>query len=315
MYSLIFLFILISPLSCKYTLIWSDEFNSKTLNLSDWNIEEGDDYYNNETQAYTPQNYFISQGSLFLEAREESSGSKSYTSARINTQFKRDFLYGKFEARMKMPKGPGFWPAFWMLPSNKDDWPRYGEIDIVETLGDDIFTLYGTCHMGEIGLSINNGTGFGGSFQITMSYSEDFHVYAVEWEKGDIRWLFDGQEYFRAKPQDTKPYWPFDGGQKFFLILNLAVGGNWPGNVDGSTIFPAKLEIDYIRVYQNKIEINRNGTGNPNNSKGNLTGIEKKNNSKVTNGTLNVSKSYSKALYYRGIIFVLTVAIEIVFLI
>ena len=255
------------PIFSLYSLLWFDDFNSSTLDASSWNIEEGDQYYNNETQAYTTNNYNITNGILNLISKVESWGTKNYTSARINTQHKKDFTYGKFEARMKMPQGQGYWPAFWMLPSDYDNWPVHGEIDIMEAIGSKIFQVSGTCNMGEEGLSINEDAGYSYDFTMNFSYADDFHIYAVEWTKGRLNWTIDGNEYFSAVPADTKPYWPFDEGNKFYIILNLAVGGNLPGYVDNTTPFPSLFQIDYVRVYQIVNDTSNNTVNETNNSK------------------------------------------------
>lgn len=232
----------------KYVLIWSDEFSSPLLNESNWNIEEGDYFWNNEMQAYTANNYYIANDSLFLEARKENWGSKNYTSGRINTFQKRDFLYGRFEARIKLPIGQGFWPAFWMLPTDFDELQEYREIDIMENLGNDPFSIYGYLHMKFNGEDMNS---FGKKLSLNQISPDQFHVYSVEWTYEKIEWFVDGMKFFYTTLNDTIPYWPFKK-DRFYIILNLAIGGDWPGDPDHTTNFPSVMEIDYVKVYQIK---------------------------------------------------------------
>ncbi len=233
-----------------YSLVWSDEFDGTSLNLGSWNIDERDKVDNNELEAYTKGNIYVSNGLLHMIAKKEHCGDKAYTSGAMNSQGKKAFLYGRFEARMKMPAGKGLWPAFWLLPNDYDDWPVHGEIDIMEVLGHDLYTLYGSLHMGASGQDINGGAGFGGKTKVSGTYDQDFHIYAVDWTPEKITWSVDGRTYFTAQPSQTSPYWPFTGN-KFYIIFNLAVGGNWPGAPDSATVFPNEFLVDYVRVYQN----------------------------------------------------------------
>jgi beta-glucanase (GH16 family) len=164
-----------------------------------------------------------------------------------------EFTYARVEARMKLPKGQGIWPAFWMLGANIDEtpWPQCGEIDIMENIGRERKIVHGTVH----GPGYSGGNGVGGQYDFERGYpSDDFHVYAIEWLPEGIRWMIDDREYFAVTPDDLPPAtdWVFD--HPFFIILNLAVGGNWPGNPDDTTVFPQQLTVDYVRVY---------GQGNP----------------------------------------------------
>lgn len=243
-----------------YRLVWQDEFNGSTLNTADWNYEIHEPgWVNNELQRYTnsTDNTFVEDGQLVIKAIKTESGSgTSYTSGRVNTQGKHDFKYGRFEIRAKMPKGQGFLPAIWMMPTNEnlyDQWPKCGEIDIAEVLGSQTNKAYGTLHFGE------PHTHKQGSYTLaTGDFSEEFHVYSAEWEPGEIRYYVDGilyhtvNDWFTKRPGFGEVAYPAPFDQPFYIILNLAVGGNWPGNPDETTLFDenAELRIDYVKVYQ-----------------------------------------------------------------
>ncbi|NRR32832.1 RICIN domain-containing protein [Oxalobacteraceae bacterium] len=245
--------------SNAWRLVWSDEFNGSAIDLSKWSFEvNGNGGGNNELQYYTarPENARTENGHLVIEARKENytgpDGSRQYTSARLRTLNKGDWLYGRMEARIKLPRGQGIWPAFWMLPTDNKygNWAASGEIDILEAvnLNASNNTIYGSIHFG--GSWPNNA-------HTTVAYvppsnvADNYHTYAVEWEPTQIRWYVDNVLY------STQTSWwsaggafpaPFD--QRFHVLLNLAVGGAWPGNPDGSTVFSQKMEVDYVRVYQ-----------------------------------------------------------------
>lgn len=243
-----------------YTLQWADDFNGSELNRGDWNIElHAHGWVNNELQAYvdSPENIYLENGSLVIKPIEQKNpdGTVSYTSGRVNTQNKHDFKYGIFEARIKVPEGQGFLPAFWMMPTNENlygQWPRCGEIDIMEVLGNDTDKSYGTIHYG------NPHSESQGSYQLTAgSFSEEYHNFAVEWEPGRISWYVDGclihteNDWYSATEGQGEITYPAPFDQPFYLILNLAVGGNWPGNPDETTdIASAALYVDYVKVYQ-----------------------------------------------------------------
>lgn len=186
---------------------------------------------------------------LVIEAREEeiTVSGRPYSSARLKTEGLNAWQYGRIEARLKLPYGQGIWPAFWMLGENIDSkgWPGSGEIDIMEHIGREPDRIYATVH--SPGYSGGNGVG---SHLVTDadSLKNDFHVYAIEWQEDEIRWYFDDQEYFRITPKDVPSDWNFD--HPFFIILNLAVGGGWPGYPNSTTEFPQFLYADYVRVYQ-----------------------------------------------------------------
>lgn len=234
-----------------WKLVWGDDFEGTAgaaVDGSKWAYDSGPNWFNNELQYYASGNTNASldgSGNLIIEARREAREGRQYTSARLKTEGKKTFTYGRIEGRMKMPYGQGMWPAFWMLGGNS--WPNTGEIDIMENLGREPSIVHGTIH----------GPGYSGAAGPTAMYtlpggdkfSDDFHVFAVEWETNVIRWYVDGTLYSTKTPADIKGNnWVFDHG--FFIILNLAVGGDWPGAPDGTTVFPQKLVIDYIHVCQ-----------------------------------------------------------------
>lgn len=177
-------------------------------------------------------------------------GPCEYTSARVITKGKFDLKYGRFEARIKVPRGQGVWPAFWLLGSNIDTvgWPQSGEIDIMENIGREPTTVHGTIH----GPGYSGASGIGAAFSLTNNavFADDFHVYAIEWAAGEIRWYVDGVNYQTIRTQNIPAgtTWAFD--HPFFIILNFAVGGGWPGNPDASTVFPQTMQIDYVRVFK-----------------------------------------------------------------
>lgn len=243
-----------------YNLKWEDQFEGESLNRDDWNVELHDPgWVNNELQSYvdSPENIYLQDGSLVLKPVENVSedGSVSYTSGRINTQHKHDFKYGLFEARVKVPEGQGFLPAFWMMPTDENlygQWPRCGEIDIMEVLGNNTDTSYGTIHYG------NPHSESQGSYTLDEgSFSEEYHVFDVEWEPGKISWYVDGKlihtedNWYSATEGQGEITYPAPFDQPFYIILNLAVGGNWPGNPDDTTdIKNSAYYIDYVKVYQ-----------------------------------------------------------------
>lgn len=248
----------INLFSQDYELVWSDEFNSDTLDTSKWEFMIGDGtsiglpsgWGNNELQWYTDNNHSVEDGKLIISAKEESVSGKNYTSARIRTINKGDWKYGRFEFRAKFPIGQGIWPAIWMMPTDNvyGGWAASGEIDILEYLGHEPNKVHGTLHYGG---NWPNNTQSQRSFELRAgNFHDDFHDFALEWEKREIRWYVDGNEYGRLNNWYTAAPYPAPFDQRFYLILNLAVGGNWPGNPDGSTQFPQQFEIDYVRVYQ-----------------------------------------------------------------
>ncbi len=243
-----------------YKLIWEDHFEGDTLDLNSWNYEYHEPgWVNNELQSYvdSPENIYVKDGELIIQAIKHTEGTEvSYTSGRINTKDKHDYKYGRFEARAKVPNGKGFLPAFWMMPTNENlygQWPKCGEIDIMEVLGDATSETHGTLHFGE------PHTFSQGSYILEAGdFSSEYHVFACEWEPGEIRFYVDGELYHTENDWFTKKSgfgtvtYPAPYDQPFYLILNLAVGGNWPGNPGENDVFGenARLLVDYVKVYQ-----------------------------------------------------------------
>ncbi len=232
-------------------LVWSDEFAGEQLDTTTWTRLEGEFWFNDELQAYTKseKNSYVEDGKLKITAIEEKYGSKDYTSARIVSRYHGDFRYGRLEASIKMPEGQGIWPAFWMMPTEDTygSWPSSGEIDIMEFLGHDLKTNHGAVHYGDGQGSLHEQQ-HGAKYDSKKLRNEDFHTYAIEWEPGEFRWYFDDAHFHTAKASKTKYHWPFY--HDFHFILNVAVGGRWPGNPDETTMFPQTLEVDYVRVYK-----------------------------------------------------------------
>lgn len=240
------------------TLVWADEFDGTTLDLTKWTPQIGDGcdinlcgWGNNELEYYRAENATVSNGTLKIIAKRENFGTRNYTSARLRTINKGDWTYGRFEARMKLPTSQGMWPAFWMLSTDEPygGWPRSGEIDIMELVGKEPDRSYGTIHYGN---PFPNNSSQGANFQLNSgTFSDAFHTFAIEWEAGVIRWYVDDFLFLTKTTADVAPLtWPFN--QRFHFLLNLAVGGNWPGNPNGSTTFPQTMEVDYVRVYNGK---------------------------------------------------------------
>jgi beta-glucanase (GH16 family) len=234
-----------------WELVWSDEFDGTAVNASNWTFEVGGGGWgNNELQYYTSSgNATVSGGLLTITARRASAGLScwygacQYTSARMITRNKRVFTYGRIEARLAMPMGQGLWPAFWALGTNIGSvgWPACGEIDVMEHINRETLT-HGTIHWDAGGHA-----SYGGSR--TVADPTAFHVYAIEWTPAAIKWFVDGVQYHEANIQgsinSTEEF-----HRSFFILLNLAVGGNWPGSPDAATAFPSRLTVDYVRVYQ-----------------------------------------------------------------
>jgi beta-glucanase (GH16 family) len=232
-------------------LTWSDEFSGKTLDNESWTCETGGGGWgNNELENYTSgvKNSFLSNGYLILEARKEKSGGNNYTSARIISKDKKTFTCGRIDIRARLPKGKGIWPALWMLGNNisQTPWPACGEIDIMELLGDNPRIAYGTMHWGNAG---SGSIHIGGNYTLSPGdFSEKFHVFSLKWEVDNLAFLVDDITYFTGNKSQVTGNYPFD--KPFFFIMNVAVGGNWPGNPDATTSFPQRMIVDYVRVYQ-----------------------------------------------------------------
>jgi beta-glucanase (GH16 family) len=232
------------------TLVWSDEFDGTTINPTTWTFEAGAGGWGNaELETYTSKtaNAFQSKGNLIIEARKESSG--IYTSARMITKNKKVFTYGRIDVRAKIPTAKGMWPAIWMLGNNIDQvgWPACGEMDIMELVGLEPNKVHGTLHWGatptlhsskEAGYVLTSGT-----------FDQQFHVYSMLWVKDQVQIYIDDILYNTITTSNTAgSTYPFNSD--FFFILNVAVGGNWPGPPDATTVFPQRMIVDYVRVFQ-----------------------------------------------------------------
>ncbi len=241
-----------------WRLVWSDEFEGPAgtaVDATKWKFDLGNNngWGNAELEDYTDrtQNAALDgNGNLVITARKEALGGQMYTSARLLTQGKASWTYGRFEARIQIPKGQGIWPAFWMLGDNigTAGWPTCGEVDIMENIGREPALVHGTMH----GPGYSGGNGIGGPASLpgNAAFADASHVYAVEWEMNSIRWSIDGAQYFATTPASIPAgtTWVYD--HPFFIIMNVAVGGGWPGNPDGTTVFPQTMVVDYVRVYQ-----------------------------------------------------------------
>lgn len=235
-----------------YHLVWSDEFNGKELRADDWNYETGGSGWgNNELEYYTAEdsNARLQNGNLIIEAKKEDRGGRLYTSTRITTAGKHEFQYGRIDIRAKLPVLPGMWPALWMLGNdiNSRGWPLCGEIDIMELIGKNPKQVVGSFHWKND--DATEGT-FNNRYDLKQGdFSTGFHLYSLIWEKDQYQILVDNKAYVTANAADIKTtYNPFD--HPFYLIFNVAVGGDWPGPPDKSTLFPQKMLVDYVRVYQ-----------------------------------------------------------------
>lgn len=230
------------------TLVWADEFNGTAFDGTKWTAENGGGGWGNgELQYYKAANATVSSGTLKITAKKERVQANNYTSARLKTYLKGDWTYGRFEARIKLPKGAGLWPAFWMMPTDSyyGTWPRSGEIDISELIGSKPANSFGTLHYGTSSTDHQYKTS---NFYLNSgTFADAFHTFAIEWQAGIIKWYVDDNLYHTLTTADISPYaWPFD--KRFYIILNLAVGGTLGGTVD-NTIFPVAMEVDYVRVY------------------------------------------------------------------
>lgn len=250
--------------SAAWTLTWSDEFDGPagaSFARTKWVADTGGQGWGNqEREFYTTRGENIAldgNGHLVITAEAEPStstyscwyGHCRYTSARIRTEGLFAQAYGRFDARIRIPRGQGMWPAFWMLGDNIGSvgWPSSGEIDVMENIGREPAVVHGTMH----GPGYSGASGIGGPDTLpTGAFADDFHVYSVEWSPGEIRWFVDDTPYFRTTPASlpSGAAWVYD--HPFFLILNMAVGGGWPGDPDATTTFPQQMVVDYVRVYR-----------------------------------------------------------------
>jgi beta-glucanase (GH16 family) len=251
----------IPPPATGFTLAWSDEFNGadgSSPDASKWTYDTGGNGWgNNELEYYTnrTQNAQIKGGDLVITAQKETyTGSdgvtRNYTSARLKTQGLFNQAYGRFEARIKIPAGQGMWPAFWMLGNDISSvhWPKCGEIDIMENIGKEPGTVHGSLHSSSTTTRTSDASApF--SLPAGQNFAGDFHLYAVEWEPSTIRFYVDSNLYgtFTQSQWPAGGAWTFD--HPFFILLNVAVGGDWPGSPDNTTVFPQQMLVDYVRVY------------------------------------------------------------------
>jgi beta-glucanase (GH16 family) len=253
----LFLATVASPAPPYWTLVWSDEFEGPAGAAPDathWTYDLGaGGWGNQELETYTAardNSYLDGAGNLVIEVRQPAPG--QYTSARLKTQTKFAIEYGRIEARIKLPAGQGIWPAFWMLGANIPDvgWPRCGEIDIMENIGREPSTIHGTVH----GPDYSGQHGIGQSYTLPdgQRFADDYHVFAIDWSPNAIQFSVDTNLYQTVTPAALPQgaAWAFD--HSFFLLLNVATGGSWPGNPDATTQFPQKMLVDYVRVYKSK---------------------------------------------------------------
>lgn len=246
--------------SSAWTLAWSDEFNAPNGSAPDplkWVLETGGGGWGNqELEYYTarPQNAVQRDGNLVITALKEKytdadGVTRDYTSARLKTQGKFAQAYGRFEARIKIPRGQGIWPAFWMLGEDIDKigWPDCGEIDIMENIGKEPSTVHGTIH----GPGYSGDKGIGDPFSLPAGhrFADDFHIYAVEWAPEAIRFYVDDHLYATRTPAELTKGTKWVYNHPFFLLLNVAVGGSWPGNPNATSAYPQTMLVDYVRVY------------------------------------------------------------------
>ena len=243
-----------------WELVWSEEFEGDALNEATWTPEIGTGaergivgWGNNELQYYTArsENIVLSDGTLKITALQEDYEGSAYTSARLVTQDKVMVQYGRIEARMKLPAGQGFWPAFWLLGESfaTESWPACGELDVMEFRGQEPSVVAGTVH----GPGYSGGGGFSGDYYTDgPSFSEEFHVMGMDWDSEMISFWVDGNRYhtFRRSQLRADQAWVFD--QPFFLLLNLAIGGDYVGAPNDETQFPSAFEVDYVRIYRRK---------------------------------------------------------------
>ncbi len=235
-----------------YNLVWQDEFEGATINEADWNFEIGtgnNGWGNNELQFYRRENASLYEGHLVIEAREENFSGSNYTSSRMTTQNKQTFRYGRVDIRAVLPETQGMWPALWMLGSSISEvgWPACGEIDIMEMRGQTPNRIEGTVHFGA---GVAQHQFIGQPYTLSEGkFTNEFHVFSLIWEENSIRWLLDDEEFYHFTVDDigNNPY-PFN--EEFFFIFNIAVGGNYVGSPDDSTVFPQTMIVDYIRVFQ-----------------------------------------------------------------
>ncbi|MBE7169274.1 MAG: family 16 glycosylhydrolase [Williamsia sp.] len=239
-----------------YSLAWSEEFNGSVLDDKVWSYENGDGcptlcgWGNNELENYTsrPDNLFFQDGKMIIEARQETLGGKNYTSARIKTQGKKGFKFGRIDIRAKLPAGKGIWPALWLMPQDNvyGVWPKSGEIDLMEAIGSEPAKILGTLHYGPGPGSTNISRNY---VLPAGTFNNEFHVFSMEWKQDQVKLYVDNNLFSTVSKADLgNNAYPYN--ETFYLIVNLAVGGNLPGSPDASTYFPQWFILDYIRWYQ-----------------------------------------------------------------
>jgi beta-glucanase (GH16 family) len=232
-----------TPRAVTYQLIWADEFNGTSVNTANWNIDNGNPNVNHELEYYQAANAAVTGGNLVITARQQSVGGQPYTSAKLNSSGKFSVTYGRIEARMKLPMVQGTWPAFWMLGTNINTvgWPQCGEIDIMEHVNTSN-SILGTMHW-------NSGSGHAQYGSSTTTTPGDFHVYAVEWDNSSIRWYVDNTLYVTGNiANNINNTGAFH--LPFYIILNLAIGGDLPGSTVNNAALPTSMYVDYVRVYK-----------------------------------------------------------------
>ena len=236
-----------------YKLAWADEFNGAKIDPANWSYDiGGSGWGNQESQYYTDgKNSSLQNGKLVIEARQEDFQGKKYTSSRMITKGKREFMFGRVDIRAKVPKGQGIWPALWMLGSNIDKigWPACDEIDIMELLGHEPKTSYGTIHWGKQGDTKSQNTQGVIKLTTAKSFADEFHIFSLDWEKDKLSILVDDKVIFTTTAAKLGASNYIYNNPNFF-IFNIAVGGLWPGYPDATTVFPQRMEVDYIRVFQ-----------------------------------------------------------------
>jgi len=258
-----------TPPTSDWTMVWSDEFsgpNGSPIDRTKWIAETGGKGWgNHELEYYTDhsENASLQDGNLVIRALQEKyigpdGVERNYTSARLKTFGKFSQTYGRFEARIKIPDGQGIWPAFWMLGDDIDrvGWPVCGEIDIMENIGKEPAIIHGSIHgpgyVGTTGLEAPYTLSgpLSGPLSGQRRFADDFHIFAIEWDPESVSFYVDKDVYVRRTRGDLKPGWKWVFDKPFFLILNLAVGGDWPGSPDSTTVFPQSMLVDYVRVYR-----------------------------------------------------------------
>jgi len=235
------------PGTDDHKLVWSEEFNGPEIDRKVWSFESGK-VRNHELQFYTdrPENARIENGELILEGRKEEWEGAPYTSASMRTHHVQSFQYGIIEMRARLPEGKGIWPAFWAM-GDDGNWPLCGEIDIMELIGGgDGFdnVVYGTGHWSDFG---DHGMRGGSTKLKSGNFSDDYHIFGIDWDEKRIQWFLDGEQFYEL---DITPKQMSEFHQKFWLLLNLAIGGDWPGSPNEATVFPQQVRVDWVRVFQ-----------------------------------------------------------------